>query len=66
MISVKMQAQMIANDVAEFYINGELSEEDKIKIDNICNNLIKDHQNDLINIFDYNDDKFYEWFVSVA
>jgi len=66
MISVKMQAQMIANDVAEFYMNGELSEEDKIKIDNICNNLIKDHQNDLINIFDYNDDKFYEWFVSVA
>ena len=64
MNTIETQAKMITNDVADFYISGILTIEGKNKIKNIYEGLIEDHKNDVINIFDYNDDKFYEWFVS--
>ena len=62
-IMIEKKARTIVNDVIEYYNIHHPNDTDKIKMKNMYNDLIDLHNKKRLNLFEYNDDMFYELFV---
>ena len=60
---IKKIARTIVNDVIEYYNIRHPNNTDKIKMLNIYNDLIDLHNKKKLNLFEYDDDMFYELFA---
>ena len=62
-MNIEQLARIIVNDVREFYTNGLVYQNDKEKMERLYIHLIEEHNEKRLNLFEYNDDMFYELFV---
>jgi hypothetical protein len=56
-------SHIIVNDVREFYTTGPMTKNDEEKMNVLYLHLIQEHNEKRLNLFEYNDDMFYDLFV---
>ena len=62
-MNIEKLARIIVNDVRDFYTDGSVNQNDKEKTESLYIHLIEEHNEKRLNLFEYNDDMFYDLFV---